>query len=77
MSGEAPQSEPALARPVHGPVAPTRINSIFPVKVPAVTLIFKEVPVATKLYQTSGWLFPDWQPIVPCQLSLAPTVVPL
>ena len=77
VNGEAPHSEPALANPVHGPVALTKINSMFPVRVPAVILIFKEVPVATKLYHTSGWLLPDWQPTVPSQLSLAPTVVPL
>lgn len=54
VSGEAPHSEPAIVKPAHGPVDATRTNSIFPVKLPAVTLIFKEVPVATKLYHTSG-----------------------
>jgi hypothetical protein len=29
------------------------------------------------VYQTSGWLPPPWQPTELCQLSPAPTVVPL
>jgi hypothetical protein len=33
--------------------------------------------VDVNVYQTSGWLPPPWQPTDPCQLSPAPTVVPL
>ena len=76
VSGEDPHNEPAFIKLVQGELADTRTNSMFPVSVPAVTLTAKLVPVATKVYQTSGWLFPDWQPRVPTQLSPAPTVVP-
>ena len=54
VRGDAPQSEPALVSPVQGLVAATSTNSILPDKVPAVTLTASVVPVATKVYQTSG-----------------------
>ena len=76
VNGDALHSEPAFVKPVHGLVDATSTNSILPANVPDVTFTFNVVPVATKEYQTSGWLFADWQPTVPVQLSSAPTVFP-
>ena len=54
VNGEEPHKEPAMVNPVQGPVDSTSINSILPVIVPAVTLTASVVPVAIKLYHTSG-----------------------
>ena len=54
VSGELPHKDPAFVKPLHALVDATRINSILSVNVPAVTLTANEVPVATKVYQTSG-----------------------
>ena len=54
VKGDAPHSDPALVSPVQGPVDATNTNSTLPVNVMAVTFTFNVVPVAIKVYQTSG-----------------------
>ena len=54
VKGDTPHKDPAFVKPVHGLVDATRTNSIFPPNVTAVTFISSVVPVATKLYHTSG-----------------------